>query len=221
MVVRPNFWCAPLLFDDLGFSGTLQLGVPRSMILQPSSTWKIRSLLITMGIDNPLVCIPTLFIYWCVLAYIMSFIFLSDCLRQHILVLAQVKAPLTWSTHFWTGHRCSQTVCKFLYSVKSLEFHFNNFHVVWIVLNKQLLGWVQNPVPISNLNSVDSLKCSTPQVDSSLQICNGIPQNENGLLSHCTFSDFPFYTCVSDFGSTTLWYPCPTTQFFSVWMSIY
>lgn len=29
-----------------------------------------------------------------------------------------------------------------------------------------------------------------------MQICNGMPQNEKGLLSHCAFSDFPFYTCV-------------------------
>jgi hypothetical protein len=67
---------------------------------------------------------------------------------------------------------------------------------VWIVSNEQLLAWVQNPVPVSQLGSVDALKCSTPQVDASQKICNGIPQNENGLLSHCAFSDFPFYTCV-------------------------
>ncbi|KAG6818372.1 hypothetical protein H0H93_005494 [Arthromyces matolae] len=73
---------------------------------------------------------------------------------------------------------------------------------VWIVSNEQLLAWVQNPVPISQLDTVSALKCSTPQVDSSLKICNGIPQNENGLLSHCDFSDFPFYTC----------YGCPQTE---------
>ncbi|KAG6855526.1 hypothetical protein H0H87_001566 [Tephrocybe sp. NHM501043] len=66
---------------------------------------------------------------------------------------------------------------------------------VWIVSNEQLLEWVRNPVPISELNSVNALKCSTPQVDASLKICNGIPQNENGILSHCAFPDFPFYTC--------------------------
>lgn len=73
---------------------------------------------------------------------------------------------------------------------------------VWIVSNEQLLDWVQHPEPISNLDSVESLKCSTPQVDSSLQICNGIPQNEDGLLSHCAFSDFPFFTC----------YGCPSIE---------
>ncbi|KAJ7439981.1 hypothetical protein FB451DRAFT_143851 [Mycena latifolia] len=66
---------------------------------------------------------------------------------------------------------------------------------VWIVSNEQLLAWVQNPVPVSQLDSVSALKCSTPQVDASEKICNGIPQNENGLLSHCPFPDFPFYTC--------------------------
>lgn len=67
---------------------------------------------------------------------------------------------------------------------------------MWIVSTGQLLDWVRNPVPASQLNSLDSFKCSTPQVDPSLKICNGIPQNENGLLSHCAFPDFPFYTCV-------------------------
>lgn len=70
-------------------------------------------------------------------------------------------------------------------------FHF----IVWIVSNQQLLAWVQNPKPISQLDQVDALKCSTPQV--SQKICNGMPDNENGLLEHCPFPDFPWYTCVS------------------------
>ncbi|KAI0829015.1 hypothetical protein BC628DRAFT_1315908 [Trametes gibbosa] len=65
----------------------------------------------------------------------------------------------------------------------------------WIVSSLQLLEWVRNPVPLSQLDSFDPLKCSTPAVDSSLKICNGMPQNEDGLLAHCAFSDFPFYTC--------------------------
>ncbi|KAF8215626.1 hypothetical protein K438DRAFT_1798990 [Mycena galopus ATCC 62051] len=73
---------------------------------------------------------------------------------------------------------------------------------VWIVSNEQLLAWVQNPVTVANLDSVAALKCSTPQVDASQKICNGIPGNEAGLLSHCDFSDFPFYTC----------YGCPETE---------
>ncbi|KAG6808581.1 hypothetical protein H0H92_003652 [Tricholoma furcatifolium] len=73
---------------------------------------------------------------------------------------------------------------------------------VWIVSNEQLLAWVQNPVPVSQLDSISALKCSTPQVPSTLAICNGIPQNENGLLAQCDFSDFPFYTC----------YGCPEVE---------
>ena len=67
---------------------------------------------------------------------------------------------------------------------------------MWIVSSEQLLAWVQNPTPISNLNDFAPLKCSTPAVDPSMKICNGIPQNEEGLLSHCDFPDFPFFTCV-------------------------
>ncbi|EIM83551.1 uncharacterized protein STEHIDRAFT_83725 [Stereum hirsutum FP-91666 SS1] len=71
---------------------------------------------------------------------------------------------------------------------------------VWIVSSEQLLSWVQNPTKISDLNNLDVLKCSTPQVSD--KICNGMPTNEEGLLSHCAFSDFPWYTC----------YGCPTDQ---------
>ena len=66
---------------------------------------------------------------------------------------------------------------------------------VWIVSNEQLLAWVQNPKPISQLDQVEALTCSTPQV--SQNICNGMPDNEAGLLEHCAFPDFPWYTCVS------------------------
>ncbi|KAJ7573162.1 hypothetical protein C8J56DRAFT_525066, partial [Mycena floridula] len=68
-------------------------------------------------------------------------------------------------------------------------------------LNEQLLAYVKNPVPIANLDSISALNCSSPQVDPTLKICNGIPQNEGRQLSHCAFSDFPFYMC----------YGCPQT----------
>lgn len=67
---------------------------------------------------------------------------------------------------------------------------------VWIVTNIQLLEWVRNPVPISQLNSFAPFKCPVPQVNA--QICNGIPADELGLVQECDFSDFPFSTCVSD-----------------------
>lgn len=66
---------------------------------------------------------------------------------------------------------------------------------MWIVSTEQLLAWVQNPVPLSELDSFDPLKCPAPQISQS--ICDGIPANEEGLLDRCDFSDFPFYTCVS------------------------
>ncbi|KAJ7242402.1 hypothetical protein B0H12DRAFT_1023761 [Mycena haematopus] len=71
---------------------------------------------------------------------------------------------------------------------------------VWIVSNEQLLAYVQAPVPLSNLDSVAALKCSTPKVDPTLTMCNGIPANEDSQLTGCTFPDYMFYTC----------YGCPT-----------
>lgn len=76
-----------------------------------------------------------------------------------------------------------------------------SFASVWIVSNEQLLAWVRNPVPVSQLDSFSPLKCSVPAVNSSLKICNGIPENEQGLLELCDFSDFPFFTCVGVFHS--------------------
>jgi len=64
---------------------------------------------------------------------------------------------------------------------------------VWIVTNQQLLAWVRNPVPLSELNNFEALKCPVPSV--SAQICDGIPANELGLVQTCAFSDFPFGTC--------------------------
>ncbi|KAF8324048.1 hypothetical protein DL93DRAFT_2049050 [Clavulina sp. PMI_390] len=71
---------------------------------------------------------------------------------------------------------------------------------VWIVSHEQLLDWVRNPVPVSQLNSIKSFQCALPTVTQ--KVCNGMHPNEDGLLSHCAFNDFPFYTC----------YGCPATQ---------
>lgn len=84
---------------------------------------------------------------------------------------------------------------------KSLIFIFIT---VWIVSNAQLLDWVRHPVPVSQLDQVASLKCLTPQVDPSTQICNGIPQNEAGLTVRCPFNDSPFNTCVSSMRSPSI-----------------
>lgn len=81
--------------------------------------------------------------------------------------------------------------------LKTQHLIFISSFTVWIVSNIQLLEWVRNPVPVSQLNNFAPLKCTAPQIDASQHICNGIPQNEAGLLAHCPFSDFPFYTCVS------------------------
>jgi hypothetical protein len=88
---------------------------------------------------------------------------------------------------------------------------------VWIVSNEQLLAWVRNPVPLSQLNDFGPLKCSTPAVDQ--KICNGMPENEAGLLSHCAFSDFPFYTCVR---CLTPWQYTQTDEalFATVWVPV-
>ena len=66
---------------------------------------------------------------------------------------------------------------------------------VWVVTNEQLIAWMRNLVPASQLNTLKEFQCQRPQVSG--QVCNGIPENEAGLLDHCSFSDFPWSTCVS------------------------
>ncbi|GAA5973519.1 hypothetical protein JCM11641_007095 [Rhodosporidiobolus odoratus] len=70
---------------------------------------------------------------------------------------------------------------------------------VWIVSNEQMLEWIKNPVPNSQIDQVEAFKCTTPDIDD--HICNGMPANEQGLLNKCAFTDFPWTTC----------YYCPTT----------
>lgn len=67
---------------------------------------------------------------------------------------------------------------------------------VWIVSSEQLLDWVRNPVPVDQLNTLPSFQCALPAVEP--KICNGMHPNEDGLLNLCPFSEFPFYTCVSN-----------------------
>ncbi|KAI0001863.1 hypothetical protein BJV77DRAFT_970038 [Russula vinacea] len=71
---------------------------------------------------------------------------------------------------------------------------------VWIVSTEQLLAWVQNPVSLAELDSFAPLKCLVPEINQG--ICDGIPDNEQGLLDRCDFTDFPFYTC----------YGCPVEE---------
>ncbi|KAL9940535.1 hypothetical protein V8E36_000023 [Tilletia maclaganii] len=76
---------------------------------------------------------------------------------------------------------------------------------VWIVSNHQLLEWMKNPVPASQLNNLDAFKCAKPNVNG--HICNGQLANSD-LIEHCIsdtpgdpLNNAPFYTC----------YGCPNT----------
>jgi hypothetical protein len=140
--------------------------------------------------------IPSMFRY--------AFLF-SDFSHIHS---SEYPAYLSWFYHHQINGRHDQCLpglgtgaTEWLVSARRIQNYdrLTQHSVVWIVSNEQLLDWVQNPVPVSELDKINSLKCSTPQVDPSMQICNGIPQNEQGILSHCAFSDFPFYTCVRIF----------------------
>ncbi|KAK0551057.1 hypothetical protein OC846_003435 [Tilletia horrida] len=69
---------------------------------------------------------------------------------------------------------------------------------VWIVSNRQVLAYMKNPVPASQLNTLPEFQCGVPQVG---HICNGQLANSD-LIEHCIsdtpgspLNDAPFFTC--------------------------
>ncbi|KAF9160968.1 hypothetical protein BGX21_002233 [Mortierella sp. AD011] len=76
---------------------------------------------------------------------------------------------------------------------------------VWFVTNQQLLQWMQNPVPASELANQAYMKCDIPAVGK--EICNGLDDTksgtiDSGLLQMCNFAEGSWSTC----------YGCPVAQ---------
>ncbi|GJJ78691.1 hypothetical protein EMPS_11050 [Entomortierella parvispora] len=76
---------------------------------------------------------------------------------------------------------------------------------VWFVTNHQLLQWMQNPVPASQMKDQPYMKCELPAVGK--EICNGLDDSKSGtidkgVLETCNFVEGPWSTC----------YGCPKTQ---------
>ncbi|CAG8467749.1 12355_t:CDS:10 [Cetraspora pellucida] len=69
---------------------------------------------------------------------------------------------------------------------------------VWFVTSQQLLTWMKNPVPASQLKDYAPFKCQAPKIDK--KICNGL--TDDGLLETCTFPNGSWSTC----------YGCPTSD---------
>ncbi|KAF9970253.1 hypothetical protein BGZ73_007077 [Actinomortierella ambigua] len=75
---------------------------------------------------------------------------------------------------------------------------------VWFVTNQQMLQWMKNPVPASELANQEYMKCTRPAVGK--EICNGLADTANGaidagVLELCNFAAGPWSTC----------YGCPKT----------
>ncbi|KAF9109618.1 hypothetical protein BGX27_007399 [Mortierella sp. AM989] len=69
---------------------------------------------------------------------------------------------------------------------------------VWFVTNQQLLEWMKNPVPASQLASQEYMKCNIPVVGK--EICNGLDDTKSGaidkgLLETCNFANGSWSTC--------------------------
>lgn len=58
------------------------------------------------------------------------------------------------------------------------------FQNVWMINNKQLLAWMKNPVPASQLNTLPEFQCQTPNPNQD-KICSGIPAKENTVMLKC------------------------------------
>ncbi|CAO3632042.1 unnamed protein product [Cunninghamella blakesleeana] len=81
--------------------------------------------------------------------------------------------------------------------IKSLEGKQD----VWFVTNDQLLQWMQNPVPASQLSNQPYMKCDLP--NTGKEICNGLENitistegvASGSLLQSCNFNVTNWHTC--------------------------
>ncbi|KAG0747258.1 hypothetical protein G6F57_007951 [Rhizopus arrhizus] len=71
---------------------------------------------------------------------------------------------------------------------------------VWFVSNEQLLQWMQNPVPVSQLASQPYMQCTLPNIGK--EICNGLETISTAnnivsgsLLNSCNFNTENWATC--------------------------
>ncbi|KAG2186563.1 hypothetical protein INT44_002787 [Umbelopsis vinacea] len=88
---------------------------------------------------------------------------------------------------------------------------------VWFVTNDQLLQWMQNPVPASQLASQSYMQCQKPVTPK--EICNGLEAlNYNStvvtgnLINACNFNTSNFATCFNCPGSApSLQTPVPAS----------
>ncbi|KAF9915441.1 hypothetical protein BX616_006142 [Lobosporangium transversale] len=76
---------------------------------------------------------------------------------------------------------------------------------VWFVTNQQMLEWMKNPVPASQLADQPYMKCNQPAVGK--EICNGLDDTkagsiDKGILEVCNFASGPWSTC----------YGCPKAE---------
>ncbi|KAF9170083.1 hypothetical protein BGX21_009348 [Mortierella sp. AD011] len=80
-----------------------------------------------------------------------------------------------------------------------------SFPDVWFVTNQQLLEWMKNPVPASQMADQPYMKCTLPAIGK--EICNGLDDTnsgtiDKGVLETCNFVAGPWSTC----------YGCPKTS---------
>ncbi|KAF9433412.1 hypothetical protein BGZ76_009493 [Entomortierella beljakovae] len=76
---------------------------------------------------------------------------------------------------------------------------------VWFVTNQQLLQWMENPVPASQLAAQPYMKCNIPAVGK--EICNGLDDTkagsiDKGVIEMCNYPSGSWSTC----------YGCPIDQ---------
>lgn len=80
----------------------------------------------------------------------------------------------------------------------------SSFPDVWFVTNQQLLTWMRNPVPKSQMANHSAFKCQKPSLTK--EICNGLSdlssnlteslgKADEGLAERCNFPEGSFSTC--------------------------
>jgi len=87
--------------------------------------------------------------------------------------------------------------------LKNFYAFLSNYSNVYFSTPNQVLAWMKNPVPASQLHTLPEFACpSLRPLTPSPEVCNGIDDDLNGLVddgtgapNYCPYVEGSFYTC--------------------------
>jgi len=104
-----------------------------------------------------------------------------------------------WLHYTWISTPTRVQILKDFYAFLS------NYPNVFFATPKQVLAWMKNPVPASQVHLMPEFACpSLRPATASPEVCNGIDDDLNGIVddgtgapNFCMFTEGSFYSCTS------------------------